>query len=71
MDNSVSRFPNETLRRFMKQAIPDMKISDMAVKRMNDVLMDTLRSVSVESKKFANHSKRKTILEIDIIASTT
>lgn len=66
----VVKIPKATIKRIAKETIPDIRIGEKALARLQDVATDFIRVVILDCDKVANHTKRKTILESDVIFAT-
>lgn len=66
----VVKIPKATLKRMFHEFHPDMKISGKALARMEITVGDFIRMTFSDSKKIAENSKRKTVLEKDLILAT-
>jgi len=62
-------FPRHRIRKIAKERFGEIKISEEAIDRLNEILVDTLETILAESERFMRHAKRKILKKEDIEAS--
>ena len=66
----VVKISKNSIRNIIKEVSPDVRISASALLRLQDIATDFIRMTVTDSFKLAQHTKRKTILERDVILAT-
>lgn len=67
----VSKIPMRTLKRIMKEKLPETRIRNEAVYRMVTEVDRFISEVCLKAQSYLKNSKRKSVLEKDIVSATT
>jgi len=67
----VVKIPKGTIRRIAKDYLKNLRISNSALTRIQDIATDFIRMTLTDAERNAKHGNRKTIQEKDVILATS